>query len=265
MESIAEHNNLPLFVLESDDELPFSQLRSAPVHDEPNLTVLSWALLSKKMSIAKLHGANVLLHGIGGDQVFEQRIGGATLTRTAPRLGIASLALKYRLHKVIRSVRREVGGKSGYRFVNLGTMLYDGWADRYLGPRHGVRYEPGLTSLPIIRAARQFYLQCPNPNRYSKHVIRTCFADDLPEAVLQRRSKVGFDGVYQRGARRHFDDAIGMLEAYTPQLENLGIRPGKVIKELSRIASIGWESDATPALAVLAWCAWIHGLQRSEI
>jgi hypothetical protein len=264
MEAMAAHAGLPLHLIEPDDALPFARLREAPAHDEPNLTALAWALLDRKLGAARRQGARVLLHGVGGDQVFMQRRGEPRLRIRSPRRPIVTSRLRRDFAAALGRVEDEINGPAGDRFVALGTFLYDGWADRYLGPPAGVRYEPGLLSLPIVQAARALHAVLPNPEGFPKHVPRAVFARDLPTVVRERRGKVPFDGVYQRGLRRHIDDALGLVEEHAGDLECARLRPRAIAKELFRAASIGWEPDTTPAMAALAWCVWRHAIERHD-
>ena len=262
VEQIASRVEVHVHAIDKSFHLPFARLRDVPAHDEPNLTVTSWALLATKLSAARDLGARVLLHGIGGDQIFMQAPGAQRV-----RLGhidgkITGLSSRLRLATIRRRIAAEVNGCTGDRYVKRGTLLYDGWVDRYVAPKLGMRYEPGLLALQVLQAARTLHGVTPDRGLVPKPVPRFAFARDLPAPVIARRGKVGFDGVFQRGLRRHLREVNGLIEQQGSELAQLGIRPKAVVRQLERAANIGWETDLSQAIGVVAWCAWLHALSH---
>lgn len=260
---IASQVGVHVHAIDRSFYLPFARLRDVPAHDEPNLTVTSWALLATKLTAARDLGARVLLHGIGGDQIFMQAPGATRCPIARIDSKITGLSSRLRLAVLRRRIAAEVNGWTGDRFVSRGTLLYDGWTDRYIAPKLGMRYEPGLLGLEILQAARSLQGVTPGRGLVPKPVPRFAFAQDLPAPVLARRGKVGFDGVFQRGLRRHLGEVMGLVEERSTALARLGIRPRAVITQLERAASIGWETDLSQAIGVVAWCAWLNALSRS--
>jgi hypothetical protein len=257
---VAARVGVAVHAIDRSFHLPFARLRDVPAHDEPNLTVTSWALLAIKLAAARDLGARVLLHGIGGDQIFTQAPGARRCCLARIDGKIARLPLRLRLAAIRRRVTAEVNGPTGDRFARRGTLLYDGWVDRYVAPRLGMRYEPGLLGLQVLQAARALQPVVPGRGHVPKPVPRFAFARDLPAPVLARRGKVGFDGVFQRGLRRHLGEVAGLIEERNTALARLGVRPQGVLGQLERAASIGWETDLSPAMAILAWCVWLNAL-----
>ena len=260
---IASQVGVDVHAIDRSFHLPFARLRDVPAHDEPNLTVTSWALLATKLTAARNLGARVLLHGIGGDQIFTQAPGARRCPLASIDGNITSLSLRLRLATIRRRVAAEVNGWTGDRFVSRGTLLYDGWVDRYVAPQLGMRYEPGLLELKVLQAARTLQGVTPIRGGVPKPVPRFAFARDLPAPVLARRGKVGFDGVFQRGLRRHLGEVTGLVEEQSTALAHQGIRPKAVIRQLERAASVGWETDLSQAIGVVAWCVWLHALSHS--
>jgi asparagine synthetase B (glutamine-hydrolysing) len=266
IEAVAQSCALPLRAVDLSESLPFRNLDQVPMHDEPNLTAIPWCLLEESLKASRHYGACVHLHGIGGDQMFLDPPGSFSALETCRRSFLFLEAHARR--KVVRSVaavRRHYFGRSGPSYFDRGLLIYDGWTDRYLAPRMGLRYEPGLVSWKILRLAEALRRRAGYPQDIAKPLPRVVFAADLPESVRIRRGKVGFDGVYQRGLRLHLGDVVALVERSASHLESYGARPDAVVRGIRRLASLGWNSQDTPLIAVVAWLSWKESLERKGV
>lgn len=243
--------------------LPFGSLHAAPAHDEPSLSSLPWALLSTVFAAARGLGASVLCHGIGGDQVFtdppsrfESLHGWGGRPRFAGwRTGLGVLHER-------RCIRQLYFGGERSLAITPAFLLYDGWYDRYLAPASGVRYEGIFVDHEVMRACEALRLRSRVVGDIPKSLPREVFANELAPTVLARRGKAGFDGVYQRGLRRHLQDVCDLLEEEATALERARINPSALIRAIRDHARVGWGSNATPAFAALSWAVWHHALRR---
>lgn len=261
IELVASQACVPLTVIDIAQHLPFSDLSRVPAHDEPSISSIPWRLMQASLEAASALGSRVHLHGIGGDQVFVSAPSEyKSLNTGLRRLRFATPRLRRAIARQRRLITDHYFGGGQARFSERATMLYDGWTDRYVAPATGVRFESGYLSWQIIRLCEALRAREEYRRDIYKPVPRIVFRDDLPEAVRNRRGKVGFDGVYQRGLRQNLDDVAALVERYAGSLERLEVRPGILMEQLFHCARTGWDSTTTPVLAVLSWIAWQHGL-----
>jgi asparagine synthetase B (glutamine-hydrolysing) len=248
-----------------EPHLPFSGLANVPVHDEPSLSVLAGSLLGAVFQTARELGVEVLCHGIGGDQVFADRAPSqfAALSGWRDGLDFADPHLRLDVRAARWYLRRLYFGGARCLRRSPAFLLHDGWYDRYLAPAMGLQYEGIFVDLQLllacdaVRTARR-----PRAAQPPKAIARRAFAGALAPAVLARRGKAGFDGVYQRGLRRNIDEVCGLIDAEARSLADAGVNARRLIRRVRTCAARGWGSRDTPVFAALAWVAWMHALRR---
>jgi hypothetical protein len=250
-----------------EDHLPFAGLGDLPLHDEPSMSSLAASLLAGVFSAARELGAEVLCHGIGGDQVFADRNPSrfAALSGWRDGLCFAGGGVRLGARAARRQLRRLYFGGPRCLRRSPAFLLHDGWYDRYLAPASGVRYESVFVDLEILRLCDALRSQerAGDPE-IPKSLPRRVFACELAPTVAARRGKAGFDGVHQRGLRRNIDDICRLVDCEARPLAEAGIDAARLIRRLRFCASRGWGSGDTPVFAALAWVAWIHSLQKER-
>lgn len=263
--AVCRHSNLSTAVLDVQAHLPFANLTTTPIHDEPSMSCLPWALFAASLGLARERGSRVHLHGIGGDQVF-CALSPQFLTRFSLADGLNFIAwparLDVRRHKA-EMRRRYLDADPGC--LSQGLLLYDGWIDRYVAPRIGVRHEGVFVDLHVLLSCLALRALNPYEADLPKMMPRRVFAADLPPEVLARRGKAGFDGVYQRGLRTHLAETTALIEGEAPLLAACGIKSKRLIAGLRQCAREGWGSAATPLFSALAWVTWAAGLRRAGV
>jgi hypothetical protein len=144
----------------------------------------------------------------------------------------------------------------GQRHYFAGLLLYDGWMEDFARGT-GLRCEPGLLSLRTLQLSWEMFRR-PNwadTGILRKRFARRAFSDDLPESIVQRRWKVGYDGLYRRGLFRNAPRLSGLLRGQSEHLRSMGIRVERCLELLGRAREMRFD-DVELLYPILCYALW---------
>ena len=148
------------------------------------------------------------------------------------------------------------------------TYLHDARLDVAFKDSFGTHTRSPFSDLDMIRAGLGWaHLSAQLGVREGKKILVEAFADELPEELLVRRSKVSWDGVCARGYAAHGENIIQEIERTASVLEYLGIDHRWIIERVGELAR--WEitrfgETDKEVFAVYALSTWLQswGIER---
>lgn len=236
------------------DLFPYAPTQSPIRFDEPSvfITGMRHAETVARFGFAK--GLRRLYTGHGGDQCFSTNLFVPEVTvDRPPQRGPFSGRAWGVVSKALASVR-----SSPWNDRRLGTFVYDARADAWTKETFGLTPRTPFSDRALFESALdwscwcQQYGVCPD-----KSILAEGAADLLPEAVLTRRGKVAYDGVWMRAYcrnARHIDDVFSLT---ADTLEHIGIDTRWVRRRSAELADWQARSDRE-ILALYAVATWVE-------
>ena len=199
--------------------LPYSPWSKPPVFDEPNLFITGMRHAEEVVRTSAHYGSKVLYIGHGGDQLFSTDLTELEPFSRRPCKGPFS-----------NQVFAFVNGKSAelehatYRHRTSGCFVYDGRQDVWAKELFGVTPRTPFTDLAVFKSAIKWSKHTAalgiKPN---KTILTQSLRNRFPTAVIERKGKVAYDGVWMRGYENNLDWIIHTIEMSSEILEHLGL------------------------------------------
>lgn len=236
------------------DLLPYSPIELPLRFDEPSVFVTGMRHVERIARIGAACGAQRLFTGHGGDQVFStDLLSREPVVLQPPRRGPFSAAA-WRV--VSRAIAAVSGSPWGQR--QLGTFVYDARPDVWTKETFGLTLRTPFTDRGLFESALDWSHWCRQHQvRPDKSILADAAADLLPDAILTRRGKVAYDGVWMRAYLRnanHIDEAFARVE---DTFSYIGIDTKWLRRRCAALAA--WQpcSDRE-VLALYAVATWLH-------
>ncbi len=148
---------------------------------------------------------------------------------------------------------------------SLGTFVYDARPDVWVKETHGPALRTPFADLGVFRAALAWSHCCQARGvRPDKSILADAAHERLPQAVLQRKGKVAYDGVWMRGYLRHAEHIAGTFERAGSILAHIGVSPMWLQRRARELGEWHDKSDRE-VLAAYAIATWLEswGLRRA--
>jgi asparagine synthetase B (glutamine-hydrolysing) len=257
---VATALGIPRDEVDGTQHLPYAPSRDTVRFDEPTVFVTGIRHAESVARFAAERGAARLYTGHGGDQCFATDL---LAREPAPRPGAKGpfSAVAWRSLRAAGDALRH----SPLMERRLATFLVDARQDVWAKEVCGVTVRTPFSDLAVFRSAKAWSRWCrARDAQPDKTVVALAAADRLPPAVLERRGKVAYDGVWLRGYQHHADHIAGCFDATADVLEHLGISASWLIGRVRQLAHRRPCSDRE-VLAAYALSAWLRSWQIEHI
>jgi hypothetical protein len=151
-----------------------------------------------------------------------------------------------------------------------GCFVYDARQDIWVKETFGAAIRTPFTDTALFRAAQMWSRWSAARNaRPDKTILARAVGPLLPAAVLERKGKVAYDGVWMRAYAKHGEHIAATLERVAPVLERIGLAPAWLVKRVKQLAS--WQpvsgAEVLGAYAIAVWLiAWdLKNASRLEL
>jgi asparagine synthetase B (glutamine-hydrolysing) len=221
-QATAEYLGIPRDELDGTRLFPYSPA-SVPVRfDEPSVFVTGIRHAEEVARYAARCGAERIYTGHGGDQCF------ATDLLEREPLVSNSLESGPFSSKAWSVVRRAMDIMRGSDSLDrsLGTLVYDARPDVWIRETFGPAHRTPFSDLRVFRSALAWSRWCKeHQTRPDKSILAEAAGDLLPQAVVARRGKVAYDGVWMRAYYRNASRIAALFEEVSGVLAHIGVSP----------------------------------------
>ncbi|MGE0807062.1 MAG: asparagine synthase-related protein [Burkholderiaceae bacterium] len=243
------------------DLFPYAPAQRPAAFEEPSVFITAIRHSERVAAFAAEQGAERIYMGHGGDQCFAtdlcQR---EMLVSNPPGRGPFSRDAWRVVSAAIETIRR-----SRWQDRGLGTFVYDARQDVWVKENFGVTIRTPFSDLAVFRAAQAWSRWCAGRGmRPDKRILADALPGRLPPAILQRRGKVAYDGVWMRAYRRHGDHISGVFERSAAVFDALGISTHWLLRRTRQLQR--WEpASDREVLALYALAVWLQarGIERA--
>ena len=252
--AVAEMLRIPRIEFDGTGLFPYSPPETAPRLDEPSVFVTGMRHADLVARHACELGAERIYMGHGGDQCFATDLTEKEpFVTNPPSRGPFNRRSWHVVKQAMRNTRL-----SAYMDRGLGTFVYDARQDIWVKEVYGPLIRTPFTDLAIFRSAQAWSRHCrANGVRPNKSILAEALPGLLPPAVLNRKGKVAYDGVWMRAYRSEEARICSVFERSAAVLEHIGISPGWLIARTRALAA--WrECSDREVLAVYGLCVWLQ-------
>ena len=243
-------------VLDGTDLLPYSPWRLVPRFDEPCVFVTGIRHAESVGELAQRHEATRIYTGHGGDSVFAVDL---TREEDAPA-PFARGAFSAPTWRLLRAAHARIV-ESRWRERAGGCFIYDARQDVWAKERFGATVRTPFSDRALLRAGLAWSkLSHSRGVRPDKTILRRAVPELLPAAVVTRRGKVAYDGVWLRGYATHAHHVCETLERASFLLERIGFSPAWLLARCQSLAR-GEPLDTRELLAGYALASWLASWQ----
>ena len=253
-QSVADTLGISRDEIDGTDLFPYSDPDAPLVLDEPTVFATGMRHSTVVARRAAALGAQRIYMGHGGDQCFASDLTvPEPLVSNPPSRGPFSRRSWRVVAQAIRSIR-----VSSYTHRALGTFVYDARQDIWVKELFGPVIRTPFTDLAIFRSAQSWSRHCRARGvRPDKSILAEALPGLLPDAVLNRKGKVAYDGIWMRAYSAQEARLCSVFERSAAVLEHVGISPGWLIARTSALAA--WhECSDREVLAAYALCVWLQ-------
>jgi hypothetical protein len=209
--------------------------------------------------IARNAGADTILVGEGGDQLLSEHL--LQPMQVSDQIDRSVMRVQGRL--ALNNVLREMH-TAPVDYLNRSTLnfSYDARLVPAIKERWKVTTRTPFTDLGMTMCGIAYARWCArhgfNPG---KKILVEAFADILPEAILQRRGKVSWEGVYARTYVANEDSLSEEFESCHEALEEIGFDVqwllGRV-RALGRLEATEYGRDDREVMSAYAIAYWLN-------
>jgi asparagine synthetase B (glutamine-hydrolysing) len=261
-QATAEHLGIPRDELDGSALFPYAPATVPVRFDEPSVFVTGIRHAEEVARFAARHGAERIYTGHGGDQCF------ATDLLDREPLVSNNLESGPFSREAWQVVQRAMDTTRGSDSLDrsLGTLVYDArpdvWIRETLGPIHRTPF----SDLRVFRSALAWSGWCRQHRVLpDKSILAEAAGDLLPPAVIARKGKVAYDGVWMRAYQRHADHIASLFEQVGAVLAHLGVSPRWLQRRARALGEWRDRSDRE-VLALYAIAVWLSawGITRID-
>jgi len=221
-QATAEYLGISRDELDGTELFPYSPA-SVPVRfDEPSVFVTGIRHAEEVARFAARCGAERIYTGHGGDQCFA-----TDLLDREPLVsnGLESGPFSREAWRVVRRAT-ELTRSSDSLDRSLGTLVYDARPDVWIRETFGPTHRTPFSDLRVFRSALAWSLWCKQHHvRPDKSILAEAAGDLLPHAVLARKGKVAYDGVWMRAYHQNAGRIASLFDQVSGVLTHIGVSP----------------------------------------
>lgn len=261
-QATAEHLGIPRDELDGTALFPYSPAGVPVQFDEPSVFVTGIRHAEEVARLAAHHGAQRIYTGHGGDQCF------ATDLLDREPLVANNLERGPFTPDAWQAVRRAMATTRDSDLLDraLGTLVYDARPDVWIRETFGPIHRTPFSDLRVFRSALAWSAWCKQQKmRPDKSILVEAASDLLPHAVVERRGKVAYDGVWMRAYHRHADRIASLFEQVGSVLAHVGVSPHWLQRRTRELGQWQERSDRE-VLALYAIAVWLSawGITRAD-
>ena len=260
--AVATALDIPRFELDGTDLFPYTPSQAVVRFDEPTVFVTGIRHAESVARFAAEGGATRVYTGHGGDQCFATNLIAREELVASPLTRGPFMPRTWRTLKIAMETIRN----SSWMERRLGTFVNDARQDVWAKESYGVTIRTPFSDLPMFRSAMAWSLWCNARGiRPDKTILATATSGLLPKAVLERKGKVAYDGVWTRAYRVQADHIAEVFESTNEVLTHLGVSPAWLIRRVRDLARWRSKSDRE-VLAMYAISTWLMnwGIKRAK-
>lgn len=249
---------IPRQVLDGQTVFPYAPPAAWPRLDEPATAVISLKRDLEMARFAAERGTERILVGEGGDQVFSENM----LEPVAPGSQLARGAFSERGWRDVERVRGTME-RTDVRFLrrSTATYLHDARLAVALKEQVGTHTRSPFSDLEVVRCGIAWArLSAQQGVHAGKRILAESFADEIPDPILERKSKASWDGVCARAYAQHGDAIASEISRAAPTLEHVGLDVRWLERRVAELAS--WQrtrfgQDDREVFAAYAVATWL--------
>ena len=243
--------------LDGTDMLPFTPADQPAPFDEPSVFVTGIRHAEHVGRYANSMAAQQIYMGHGGDQCFatDLTVDETLVLNPASRQPFSPKAWRS-VHYAIEAMER-----TRWRQRRLGTFVYDAAQDVWVKEAFGATVRTPFSDLAVFRAAYEWSALCGASGKQpDKTILVEAASDLLPAAVVQRRGKVAYNGVWMRAQRNQAAYLSEMFEQVRSVFGHLGVSTDWLQR---RVADLGEWRDRSDreVMALYAIAYWLAAWQ----
>lgn len=249
--SVAAALDISRTVLDGTQLLPYAPWERPPRFDEPSVFVTGIRHAEQVAAVAAARGATRVYVGHGGDQLFS-----SDLTALEP-VGYAAGRGPF-TRAAWRTIRRAATHieAPAWRRRSLAAFVYDARQDVWVKETFGPTVRTPFSDLAVFRAAQMWSVRSASMGaRPDKTILARGLQHLIPPAVIERKGKVAYDGVWVRAYADHGDHIARTFDRASAVLEEVGISPAWLLRRTRQLAKWQPVSDRE-VLAAYALAAW---------
>jgi asparagine synthetase B (glutamine-hydrolysing) len=249
----AEFLGIPRTEIDGDDLFPYSAPDTRVRFDEPTVFVTGIRHAEQVARFAATGGAQRIYNGHGGDQCFATDLSAREELVSNPitRGPFTSEAWRA-VGQAIDDARR-----SPWMERSLGTFVYDARPDVWVKESLGPTLRTPFADRRVFQSALAWSRWCQAQGvRPDKSILAEAASDLLPQAILERRGKVAYDGVWMRAYLRHAEHIAQVFEQTGDVLTQLGVSPNWLQRRARELGEWADKSDRE-VLALYAIATWL--------
>ncbi|MCM2312825.1 MAG: asparagine synthase C-terminal domain-containing protein [Steroidobacteraceae bacterium] len=258
----AEFLGVPRTEVDGTDLFPYAPADGVVRFDEPSVYVTGIRHAERVARFAADSGAQRIYNGHGGDQCFAtDLLAQEGLVANPPSRGPFTGPAWRSIAISVETMR-----KSPWMDRSLGTFVYDARPDVWVKETFGATLRTPFADRGVFRAALAWsHWYQVRGMRPDKSILADAAHDLLPQAVLQRKGKVAYDGVWMRAYLQHAEHIAGVFEQVGSILAHIGVSPAWLQRRARELGAWQERSDreVLAAYAIATWlAAW--DLRRVE-
>lgn len=249
----AQFLSIPREKLDGVDLFPYSP-PSVPVRfDEPSVFVTGIRHVEAVARFAAKYSAERIYTGHGGDQCFStDLLGQETLVENL----IHSGPFRREAWKVVKR-GIELTRKSPWIERSIGTLVYDARPDVWVRETFGATMRTPFSDRQVFLSALAWSQWCRQQGRRpDKTILAEELSDLLPRAIIERKGKVAYDGVWLRAYRRQAPRIANLFEDVRAMFAYLGVSTDWLQRRVFELGEWQEESDRE-VLVFYAIALWL--------
>jgi hypothetical protein len=250
---------IPRTAIDGMELFPYTPPRQMPRFDEPAIFVTGIRHSEVVGEFAAARGASRIYVGHGGDQLFATDLSCSETVTYQLADGMFLRTARCAVQKSMLEIRNSL-----WLQRQTGCWIYDSRQDAWVKETYGATIRTPFTDLSVFRAALLWSRWNRLRNiRPDKSIFAEALPHLLPSAVVQRKGKVAYDGVWMRARAKNADHVANVIDRVATVLEHIGLSPSWLMKRVRQLAA--WkdvsEREVMAAYAVAFWLSsW--GLER---
>lgn len=252
-------------VLDGRDLYAYAPCETRLSLDEPAVISMISRREQAFASVARARGADTVFVGEGGDQLLSEHL--FEPMRIDDQLDTHALRPQGRatLYHVLRAMR---AAPAEYLKRSTLAFSYDARLALAMKEAYGITTRTPFTDLGMVLCGIAYArLSAEHGFNEGKQIVADAFADVLPAAIMQRRGKVSWEGVYARTYQVHEGNLGKEFELCHPMLEKLGFDVWwltRRVRALGRLENTDYGRADREVMSAYALASWLNerGIQR---
>lgn len=253
--AVSEALAIPRIVLDGSALLPYAPARDLPRFDEPSVFITGIGHAEAVADFAAQRGAARVYTGHGGDQLFSTDLTSQEAVGPPPARAAFSRPGWRAFREALAQTRMPVWLRR-----DTACYVYHGRQDVWLKESRGITARTPFADLAVFRAALAWSRHSASQGaRPDKSILARACGEWLPAAVLGRKGKVAYDGVWLRAYAVHQEHISRTIEGRAGVLEHIGLSPAWLQRRVRQLAD--WQPvgdrEVIGAYALASWLkAW---------